>query len=242
MLIYEDSSGVDDTRLRTSSTATRDMSVRGTFYLPSGNLTVNGNSNTSPLCFQLWAATLRITGNTTPVHDLRVDPDQFRGLAARRRKVRRVIAARAPFPRLLNAREDGTMAIETALITPLLAAMALGTFDVSMMVSREQQLQSAANEASEIILAASGGSGIIPARASTRYWNRPSTCEDKITMSPLFRCGTSTTTSSTAPTCPPKQMYSYVRSTLADSYTPLWTAFGVGHTVNFNITRTVQVG
>ena len=41
--------------------------------------------------------------------------------------------------------ERGTMAIETALITPLLALMALGTFEVSNIVSREQQLQSAAN-------------------------------------------------------------------------------------------------
>ena len=41
------------------------ISVRGTFYLPGGNLTVNGNSNAAPLCFQLWAATLKITGNTS---------------------------------------------------------------------------------------------------------------------------------------------------------------------------------
>jgi Flp pilus assembly protein TadG len=40
----------------------------------------------------------------------------------------------------------GTMAIETALIAPLLAMMALGVFEVSRIVSREQQLQSAANE------------------------------------------------------------------------------------------------
>jgi len=39
--------------------------VRGTIYLPNGNLTVNGNSNTTPLCFQLWASTLKISGNTT---------------------------------------------------------------------------------------------------------------------------------------------------------------------------------
>ncbi|WP_170002504.1 hypothetical protein [Pseudopontixanthobacter vadosimaris] len=41
------------------------MSVRGTFYLPNGDLTVNGNSNTTPLCFQLWASTLKVTGNTS---------------------------------------------------------------------------------------------------------------------------------------------------------------------------------
>jgi hypothetical protein len=39
--------------------------MRGTMYLPNGNLTVNGNSNTDPLCFQLWSLTLKVTGNTT---------------------------------------------------------------------------------------------------------------------------------------------------------------------------------
>lgn len=64
MLVYEDTTG------QTSSVAHKfngnaDVSVRGTFYLPNGDLTVNGNSNTTPLCFQLWASTLKISGNTT---------------------------------------------------------------------------------------------------------------------------------------------------------------------------------
>ncbi len=64
MLVYEDNTG------QTSSVAHKfngnaDVSVRGTFYLPNGDLTVNGNSNTTPLCFQLWASTLSISGNTS---------------------------------------------------------------------------------------------------------------------------------------------------------------------------------
>ena len=64
MLVYEDKTG------QTSSVAHQfngnaDVTVRGTFYLPNGDLTVNGNSNTTPLCFQLWASTLKISGNTT---------------------------------------------------------------------------------------------------------------------------------------------------------------------------------
>ena len=41
------------------------ISMRGTLYLPNGNVTVNGNSSTNSLCFQLWAYTLKINGNTT---------------------------------------------------------------------------------------------------------------------------------------------------------------------------------
>jgi hypothetical protein len=39
--------------------------MRGTIYLPNGNLSINGNSNTTPLCFQLWSLTLTISGNTS---------------------------------------------------------------------------------------------------------------------------------------------------------------------------------
>lgn len=64
MLVYEDKTG------QTSSVShvlngNTDISVRGTIYLPNGDLTVNGNSSTTPLCFQLWASTLKISGNTT---------------------------------------------------------------------------------------------------------------------------------------------------------------------------------
>ena len=41
------------------------IAIRGTFYLPNGNVQINGNSAANSLCFQLWAYTLKITGNTT---------------------------------------------------------------------------------------------------------------------------------------------------------------------------------
>jgi hypothetical protein len=64
MLVYEDKNG------ETSETAhvingNSNVTVRGTFYLPNGNVTVNGGSAANPQCFQLWALTLKITGNTT---------------------------------------------------------------------------------------------------------------------------------------------------------------------------------
>ena len=64
MLIYEDKTG-QTSPVEHKFNGNADVSVRGTFYLPNGNLTVNGNSNTTPLCFQLWASTLKISGNTT---------------------------------------------------------------------------------------------------------------------------------------------------------------------------------
>ena len=64
MLVYEDDSQ-QTTPVAHHLNGNANVSVRGTIYLPNGDLTVNGNSNTTPLCFQLWAATLKISGNTT---------------------------------------------------------------------------------------------------------------------------------------------------------------------------------
>ena len=64
MLVYEDKTGQTSTVSHTFN-GNANIQVRGTFYLPNGALTANGNGNTAPLCFQLWAATLSISGNTT---------------------------------------------------------------------------------------------------------------------------------------------------------------------------------
>jgi Flp pilus assembly protein TadG len=64
MIVYEDKTGQTEA-VAHKFNGNADVSVRGTFYLPNGDLTVNGNGNTSPLCFQLWASTLKITGNAS---------------------------------------------------------------------------------------------------------------------------------------------------------------------------------
>ena len=137
--------------------------------------------------------------------------------------------------------ERGTMVIETALIAPILAALALGAFDISMMTSREQHVQSAANEATEIVLAASGGSGISSTDLKAILVSSLNLEANNVTLTTLYRCGTSNTTSSTPPPCTGDQLYSYVKLTITDTYSPMWTHFGVGHDITFNGMRTVQV-
>jgi hypothetical protein len=44
---------------------TSNITVRGTLYLPNGDLTINGGGNANPMCFQLWASTLKINGNAS---------------------------------------------------------------------------------------------------------------------------------------------------------------------------------
>ena len=135
----------------------------------------------------------------------------------------------------------GTMAIETALIAPLLATMSLGVFEVSNIISREQQLQSAASEASEIILAAAGGSGVSSTDLKSIIVASLNLQDNQLTITPKYRCGIDTTLVSVIPTCTGQQIYSYVELTMTDTYTPVWTHFGVGSPVNYKIVRTVQV-
>lgn len=149
----------------------------------------------------------------------------------------------ALFARLCD--ERGTMAVETALTAPILALMALGVFEVSSIVSREQQLQSAANEASEIILAAAGGSGISSDDLETIIETSLALDDAQLTLADRYRCGTATTLSATVPTpgtgCPASEpIYTYIRMTMTDTYTPMWTDFGVPYAVNYNVVRTVQ--
>jgi hypothetical protein len=64
MLIYEEK-GSQTSTVSHVFNGNANITVRGTFYMPNGDLTVNGGSSAAPLCFQLWTATLKITGNTS---------------------------------------------------------------------------------------------------------------------------------------------------------------------------------
>ncbi|WP_305096100.1 TadE/TadG family type IV pilus assembly protein [Croceibacterium aestuarii] len=150
-----------------------------------------------------------------------------------------MIALRKVFS--LGRDNRGTMAIETALIAPLLATLSLGVFEVSNIISREQQLQSAASEAGEIILAAAGGSGITSSDLEQIIEASLNLRDDQLTIADKYRCGTAATLSATVPTCTGQQVYSYVELTLTDTYSPVWTHFGVSSPINYTVVRTVQV-
>lgn len=63
MLFYEDDTG-QTSPVEHKINGNADVSIRGTIYLPNGNVTINGDSATAPLCFQIWSSTISISGNT----------------------------------------------------------------------------------------------------------------------------------------------------------------------------------
>lgn len=139
----------------------------------------------------------------------------------------------------------GAMAIETAIVAPVLATMALGAFEASNVVSRQQDLQSAANEASVIILAAAGGTGVSSADLEDILEASLGLQDSQLQLAQRYRCDDSGTVTAIKPTTAScgntKPIYTYVQLTLTDTYTPIWTEFGVGEPVNYNVVRMVQV-
>lgn len=153
------------------------------------------------------------------------------------------------------ADDKGSMAIETAFIAPVLLIMALGGFEVSTMVARQTELQSAAAEAAAVVRA------VVPESASERNTVRDivatslcgktaptvaegiATCGSvSVEVTPVYRCGTATAYSLTAGGCGSGVEYQFIRVDLSDSYAPTWTEWGVGEGFDYNVTRTVQIG
>lgn len=146
------------------------------------------------------------------------------------------------FFRKLRDETDGAMVIETALVAPVLVLLSLGAFQISGIVARQTELQSAASEASAIALAAEPDSS--SKRAALEQVIEASTglAANKVSVSEAFRCGTSTSYVTNANSCNGSNYRShFVRINMQDTYTPAWTQFGVGSPITFNVTRYVMV-
>lgn len=146
--------------------------------------------------------------------------------------------------RAMNFLRDarGSTVIETALVAPVLALLALGGYDVSRMVSRQHELAGGAVEMQTIVLAAASGTATDTATIKTALVNTMNLDPSKVTITKVYRCNTSTTLVSSSGSCGASDKVStYVKVTLTDTYTPTWTKYGVGGPFNYSVTRMVQV-
>ena len=137
----------------------------------------------------------------------------------------------------------GSMVIETAIVAPVLVLMAVGSFQVSAMVSRQSELQSAAAEATAIALATHPTT---QAQVDTiKSVIRASTglADNQVTIAWKYRCGTTASYVATSGTCGTGvEESTFLQITMTATYTPLWTSFGVSSPLNYNVVRTVQLG
>lgn len=152
-----------------------------------------------------------------------------------------MIAALARIARI-RRNEDGSMAIETAFVAPVLLVLALGGFEVSSMVARQTELQTAAAEAAAVVRA------VIPETAAERTTVRDilvtstGLTNDQVTISEVYRCGTTNVYVTIINSCVGGTQYKFIKVELTDTYAPVWTKFGIASGFDYNITRTVQIG
>jgi Flp pilus assembly protein TadG len=156
-----------------------------------------------------------------------------------------VIARRAmtQLARLLRDAR-GTMVIETAIVAPVLVVLSIGGFEVSAMVARQNELQSAAAEAVAIVMASSPTTQTEIDQIEAVVEASSGVPEDDVDFVTKYRCGTTAALTTTAPApsaCDPDTVSTFIVITMVDSYEPSWTHFGFGEALSYNIERSVQI-
>ncbi|QKG71619.1 TadE/TadG family type IV pilus assembly protein [Erythrobacter mangrovi] len=147
----------------------------------------------------------------------------------------------ARFRTLIRDRR-GSVVIETAFVLPVLATLAFGGFEVSRIVARNNELQAAAAEAATVVMANPPEDQTDRDTIEAIVEASTGLATDKITMRQRFRCNADTLLVAAAASCATgAEISEFIEIRMQDSYTPIWTSFGIGNTINFDITRRVQV-
>ena len=139
--------------------------------------------------------------------------------------------------------ERGAAVVETAIIAPVLAMLAIGSYDMSRMIARQHDLQGGASDVEGIILAVATGPG-------TNVQKIEAVLEDSlglsqsgsVTVVKRFRCGVAETLVTQSSDCTSDDtVATYVQVTLTETYSPTWTKFGIGDDLDYSFVRTIQI-
>ena len=142
----------------------------------------------------------------------------------------------------LTRDSSGSMAIETAFVAPLLAILALGGFEVGTMVSRHHELQTAAAEGEVIALATNGGAEVEISTIEDIIATSLDLDASNVEVSRMLRCNANDELVLPPNPCDEDDTVSqYIQIEVTETYTPVWTTFGVGGPVDLAVERTVQI-
>lgn len=148
-----------------------------------------------------------------------------------------------PSLRLILADIRGAMAVETAIITPLMVLMSLGAYQVSSLVARQSELQSAMTVAESIALATDPDTTDELTTLKNVVATTTGLTADQITVAAAYRCNSSAEYVVLESTCATGDNVSrYVQVTVRDDYVPIWTEFGVGSTIALRVNRYILYG
>lgn len=151
----------------------------------------------------------------------------------------------------LRGETRGAVAIETALVAPLLILMSVGGFEVSEMVARQHELQGGAAEATAIALAANQGATTDVNELKAMLQDSLDLDSNNVKVTKLFRCDADTAFVPLASDCygpddserelRKKRVSSYVKIELRDTFTPTWSKIGLGKPLSYKVDRTIQL-
>lgn len=142
----------------------------------------------------------------------------------------------------LGMGEGGSMTIETAIVAPVLVMMSIGGFEISSMIARQHELQSAASEAAAIALVAAPHTAEEMTALKNVLKTSVSLEDDGITLIKVYRCGNASRLEDDRGVCAGGETISaFVRIRLTESHTPVWAHLGLGDAIVYDIRRTVQL-
>ena len=141
---------------------------------------------------------------------------------------------------LLQRDTRGAMVIETAIVAPVLLLMSLGAFQVSSVVARQSELDSAAAEGAAIAIASQPNTSAKRTALEQVIETSTGLTGSNVVVSEAYRCNSSTVYVTSASSCTSGVISNFLKIYLEDTYTPTWVEFGVGSPITYRVTRYVQ--
>lgn len=144
--------------------------------------------------------------------------------------------------KILRRNKTGAIAIETAIVVPVLLLMGLAGVDYGSMLARQIELQNAMAEASQIALAAAPTDA--DARQAVKAVLQTSTGldTDHISILEKYRCGTIDAYVDDSDSCGTTPYSRFIQIQIIEHYEPVWAKISDADAIDFNLVRMVQVG
>lgn len=135
----------------------------------------------------------------------------------------------------------GAMAVETAIVAPVLVLMSLGAYQISTMVARQSELQGAIAVAESIALATNPDTADEQSTLKQIVSTTTGLPLGNIAVTPVYRCNSAANLVAKLTDCTSGSKVSYyIKIVVTDTYTPIWREFGVGSDVNLRLERMIQ--
>lgn len=136
----------------------------------------------------------------------------------------------------------GSIAIETALIAPVLSLLSIGAYQASALIARQHELQSGVSEAETLALAKPPKTEIARNVIRDVLSTSLGLKQGKVRVTNMYRCGIRDVYTQLKSDCASGEIVStFLRIELNDTYVPSWTQLGIGSSVDLKVIRMVQI-